>query len=310
MVDLEQVRAFVAVADELHFGRAAQRLFVTQQALSKRVRRLEQVLGGALFVRGTRRVELSEAGRRFLDPARRLLEAAEVARAAFGGAPRPLNLDVWGYQQFPWTLTVGLAETMPELLIQPSVRRGLPRALAALRRGEVDAAFGNPADLDEPLPADLTSRLVRLQPMVAVLGPLHPLAGAAHVGARDLDALWWPSTDPPDMAAFARRVADDLGIPIEFGGTACADAGSYARRLPPDRLSLAPDDVRLADGVQIVPITEPAIRYPWSIVWRRGDRNPALARLLRELAERGHTSGWTEQPDQDAEAPPGRAHAK
>jgi len=83
-LDLAQVRAFVAAAEDLHFGRAAGRLFLTQQALSKRVARLERELGVALFTRQARAVRLTEAGRRFLGPARRALaegdRAVEAAR--------------------------------------------------------------------------------------------------------------------------------------------------------------------------------------------------------------------------------------
>ena len=72
-LDLTQVRAFVVTAEQLHFGRAAARLFLTQQALSKRIQRLEHSLGEPLFVRGPRGVELTEAGHRFLPHARALL---------------------------------------------------------------------------------------------------------------------------------------------------------------------------------------------------------------------------------------------
>ena len=71
-LDLTQVRAFVAAAEQLHFGRAAAQLFLTQQALSKRIARLERALGEQLFVRGARGVELSDAGRRFLPHVRQL----------------------------------------------------------------------------------------------------------------------------------------------------------------------------------------------------------------------------------------------
>jgi DNA-binding transcriptional LysR family regulator len=100
-LDLTQVRAFVAAADQLHFGRAAARLFLTQQALSKRISRLEQALGEQLFVRGTRGVELSDAGRRFLPHARSLLAAADAAAFAAHPGSWPLRIDVWGQVQAP-----------------------------------------------------------------------------------------------------------------------------------------------------------------------------------------------------------------
>jgi hypothetical protein len=84
-LDLAQVRAFVAVADEGHFGRAADLLSVSQQGLSKRIARLEAGLGVRLLDRGTHGVTLTEAGRRFLVPARRPVAAGDIAAAAAAG---------------------------------------------------------------------------------------------------------------------------------------------------------------------------------------------------------------------------------
>src|SRR5829696_3445092 len=88
-LDLGQVRAFVVTAEQLHFGRAAGRLYLTQQALSKRIRQLERSLGEPLFVRGTRGVELTGAGHRFLPHARQLLDAADAAAQAAQPASWP-----------------------------------------------------------------------------------------------------------------------------------------------------------------------------------------------------------------------------
>jgi len=89
-LDLWSVKGFVAVAEELHFGRAATRLRLTQSTLSQRIRRLESEVGVPLFVRSTRNVELSAAGRTFLPLAREILikldEAALLSRIAAGGA--------------------------------------------------------------------------------------------------------------------------------------------------------------------------------------------------------------------------------
>ena len=95
-LDLAQVRAFVAVAEQLHFGRAAAKLFLTQQALSKRIQRLESSLGEALFLRYHQNVELTPAGRRFLPHARTLLAVADAAALAARPQTRPLRVDVWG----------------------------------------------------------------------------------------------------------------------------------------------------------------------------------------------------------------------
>lgn len=96
-MDLESLRCFVAVADALHFRAAAERVALSPAALSDRVRRLEEDLGAPLFERTTRRVHLTDAGRRLLPHARGLLdEAARCAAVALGDL-RPL----------PFTLTVG-----------------------------------------------------------------------------------------------------------------------------------------------------------------------------------------------------------
>jgi DNA-binding transcriptional LysR family regulator len=82
-VELRDLRYFAALADELHFGRAARRMFIAQPPFSQQIRRFEEDLGLELFVRTSRRVELSEAGRRLLPVARQTLQAAEdFTRAA------------------------------------------------------------------------------------------------------------------------------------------------------------------------------------------------------------------------------------
>src|SRR5918996_5556797 len=93
LVDPRLLRAFLAVAEELHFTRAAARLYVAQQALSRDVRRLERELGAELFVRTTRQVTLTADGERLVPYARRVLAAQEELLAAFGQA-RPLLVDL------------------------------------------------------------------------------------------------------------------------------------------------------------------------------------------------------------------------
>ena len=78
-LQVEELRSFVVLADELHFGRASRRLFISQPALSKQIRRLEEKVGGALFTRTRRKVEITEAGRVLLAGADKVLREDEAA---------------------------------------------------------------------------------------------------------------------------------------------------------------------------------------------------------------------------------------
>src|SRR5262249_40248075 len=143
-VELRQLRYFVAVAEELHFGRAAERLHMSQSPLSRAIRELERDLGVVLFVRTTRRVELTSAGSLLLERARR-------ARAEIDGAIVDVHRSVesdeavlrLGYGPFGGDAAVrvleGLVVKRPELSVRLE-REATPESLRRVGAGELAAA--------------------------------------------------------------------------------------------------------------------------------------------------------------------------
>jgi DNA-binding transcriptional LysR family regulator len=296
-LDLGQVRAFVVTAEQLHFGRAAARLFLTQQALSKRIRQLERTLGEPLFVRGTRGVELTGAGHRFLPHARQLLAAADAAAQAAQPGSWPLRVDVWGHVQAPVRIVRQLIDQTPELLIQLSMRRSLPAALEALEHGELDACFGRVQDLGQPWPAGLTHRPVLLERLAVAVDAEDPLADASLLRPTDLRqwTLWVPAAgSAPEVLGGYQRFADHFGIPVDSSGHNLGLEGIIGQlRSRPGRFTLLGIDWQIPPRAGIILIRlDPALCCLWSLVWRHGDQHPLLDLLLERALKAGQTEGW------------------
>jgi len=302
-LDLAQVRAFVATAEELHFGRAAARLFLTQQALSKRIARLEDELGVRLLVRGKHAVELTEAGQRFLGPARQFLADGDRAVAAARHTARPVRLDVWGHLYGPMRTVGQVIEDTPGIGTEIGLSRDLPAAVTALLRGEIDAGFGRVYPLAPQDQERLSSRLARLEPVDAVFGTDHRLAGRPEVCPADLhdSILWCPAA--LSRLDFLRHFAESFGISAEEGG-ANLGLDQLIDRLSADsrRFCLLPADLPLpgGGGIRSVPVSRPTPLYAWSLIWRRYDQHPSLGALLQRFADVGRPLRWLDfQPGSD-----------
>jgi DNA-binding transcriptional LysR family regulator len=182
-VDLRQLEHFVAVADEQQFTRAAQRVHIVQSALSTSIRSLEIELGAQLFVRSTRRVSLTPAGRAFYEQALSVLAGVRAAREAVTA--------VQGLER--GSLSIGVVQSMspfldlPDLLdcfrsaqpgIQARVYQGSGTSLMEdVRNARIDLAI---IPLYEPL-HDVVTRLVACEPLVVACAPDHALAGTTDV---------------------------------------------------------------------------------------------------------------------------------
>ncbi|MFD8101497.1 LysR family transcriptional regulator [Nocardia fluminea] len=293
-LDLATVRAFVRTAHERHFGRAAANLGITQQALSKRVARLESSLGVRLLDRDQHGVRLTDAGARFLPGAEETLRAGDRAVAALGGEHGPLHIDVWGHLFAPLR-TVAQVTTLPGAPpLQPGHGRDLPTVAAAVVRGEIDAGFGR---VHPPLPDGLTHRLVRLEPVDVVLSADHRLAGATSLrpgqlrdsvlhAPADLDRLDFLSRFAERFGISEHRTTPNLGL-APILSTLSADPRGFA---------LLPADVEFPEvpGVTVIPLVGPTPLYAWSLIWRRAAEPPLLESLVDALVRTARENRWLE----------------
>jgi LysR family transcriptional regulator, hca operon transcriptional activator len=187
-MELRHLRYFVAVAETGSMKLAAEkRLHTAQPSLSRQIRDLEHEVGAALFARSVRGVELTAAGRAFLDHARLSLAQAEAAAKAARRAARPAKaIFALGFltgQEAAWLAraTRILSDELPNIEIR--VSSGFSATLADdLKQGRVDIAFLR----HEPDP-DLAFKLVLKEPLVAILPRAHPLAERKTFDPRDLE---------------------------------------------------------------------------------------------------------------------------
>jgi DNA-binding transcriptional LysR family regulator len=197
---------FVVLADELHFGRAAARLHVTQPALSQQIARLERQLGVRLFERTRARVELTEAGAAVLAPARTAVEAAatagDVARSHARGEAGELRLGLSpGAHYVAQSLLAEFARQRPGVRVR--ARHDGSTALAEqVAAGRLELALGFATGAVE----GVVCERLRDEPAVVAVAASHPLAGHAHVSLADLAAETFALVDARDGAGYNEAV--------------------------------------------------------------------------------------------------------
>ena len=185
-MDLRKLRYFVAVAEELNFSRAADRLAISQPPLSTQIKQLEAELGVQLLERSSREVRLTVPGIEFLGRARAILEQLEAAmlstrRSAIGG-PVEIRLGLVGsalYSAIP-SLTAHIQSVLPQAAIS-LVELGSAEQLSAVARDSIDIGLMH-APVESPL---VESRLVSLEPYALVVPAGHRLAGTRDVRLAD-----------------------------------------------------------------------------------------------------------------------------
>jgi DNA-binding transcriptional LysR family regulator len=303
-LDLRLLRQFVAVAEELHFTRAAARLYLAQQALSRDVARLERQLGVRLFTRTTRRVTLTPDGERLLVRARELLALHDQTLQELHGPDRgrPLLVDLLAEGHTPVRVLRAARQHAQGAELVARFHGGLGAALQLLLAGRLDVAFGRSEGLGQPFPAtQLVRHLIRLEPLALLLPAEHPLAA---LDAVPMAALAGTRVDASAGNEQAPEWVDlGVGLLAAFGAKPspphphAAGLEETVRHLRAEGLPILTLVERpVAPGVVVRPLTDPVPLYPWTMVHRRGLRDPGLDALQASADELALREDWLELP--------------
>lgn len=298
-MELRHLRYFVAVAEELHFGRAAHRVSIAQPALTKQIQVLEAELGVRLLNRTKRQVELTAAGRRLLADARPLLEQARQAELAATRAGR----GELGRLSVGFT-PVALYGVLPPILRAycdrlPDVELALhecwtPDLVQRIAEQRIDVGF-----VRLPIAADLAVRPLRRDPLVAVLPACHPLADRPAVALTDLAAdrfVLFPRHFRPDYYDEIVRLCRDAGFSPRLGQEAMTEPTMIGLVAAGLGVTLAPAAYHALQRPEVVyrPLRDCAPAIETALAWRRADPAPTLHAFLaiaREIAD-----GWAAAP--------------
>lgn len=299
-MEFRQLRFFVTLAEELHFGRAAAREHIVQSALSQQIRRLERELHVRLLDRDTHHVALTPAGAAFLVDARQMLAHAERAVATARRAARPVPILRAGLVDASCDsvnlILRDVQDHIPDLEIH-QVETGVPDQLRMIADGQLDVGFGR-ASLAPP---EVASELIRQDPLGVLVAEDHCLAGLDSVPVARLDGeqlLLSDEARAPELNQLVVEACRAAGfIPTLFPGTvgsvrAAAELATHGRCIPCVPSSCA----AVLPGIVWRPLAEPDCLYPWSVLWRAGDASDQVKAVLAGARRLSAHRGWLDKP--------------
>jgi DNA-binding transcriptional LysR family regulator len=296
-LDLRLLRHFLAVAEELHFTRAAARLYLSEQALSRDIRRLEEQLGLTLFTRTTRRVTLTADGQRLLVRARELLALHDLTVQEMHDVDRPLLVDVLAEGHTPVRVLHGARERARAEFVA-RFHGGMGASVRLLLDGQLDVAFGRTEGLGRPFPSEqLIRRPVRLEPLALLLPAAHPLADLDAVPLRALRGTQVDASagneSAPEWVDLAVRMLTEFGAEPSPPHLHAAGLDETVRHLHDHGLPILTVTERLvAPGVVVRPLTDPVPLYPWTMAFRRELRHPGLTALQASVDALAEREDW------------------
>ena len=287
-MNIEALRAFVAVAEEGQFQLAADRLDVSQQAVSKRIAALEAELGTALFKRTPSGAALTQDGRTFLPHAGAVLAAVSKAFASVQQGTRPLRVDVLDRGTGAVDLLREFCQENPEVAVEMVIGRGAASTVRSLVAGEIDAGYAYLRDVAGELSPGLARTYARLEPAHVMVGVRHPLARSRSVRPEELARYraWVPGIAPgSEWETFFVDFAEAFGLDIDPTGYAVGtesvfDAVAASRSL----VTFVGERSRVgwpgSLGVVRLPVVDPVPLYPWSLIWRADTAHQGAIRLI------------------------------
>ncbi len=302
-MELRHLRYFVAVAEHDSIGRAAEHLHMAQPPLTRQIRQLERELGAALFLRTNRGVELTNAGRVFLDDARRVLQLAEQAgdraQRAGDGAIGRIDIALFGTGIFgviPVLLKAYRAATPDVTIVLHNMDK--EAQLDALEHGTIDVAFNRVVGPQ----GGVTTEVLLAERLFVAIPDDHPLAARTAVRLAELEAqplVLFPRGLRPNFIDIVRDACRAVG----FEPTVAAEVDDVVHGIAlvasGGALCLVPTSGKNlhVPGVVYRPLTHsPTLHVDLCCIYRTNDPSPVLARMLAsfrataaELSARGGT---------------------
>jgi DNA-binding transcriptional LysR family regulator len=288
-MDLRQLSYFVAVAEERHIGRAAQRLCLSQPPLTRQIQSLERQLGVELFVRTARGMVLTPAGESLLHDVRNIFglveRATESARKAGTGKAGRMHVGIYGSATFgviPRVLA-RFKEENPEVEIVLHYAQ-TPAQIAALREGRVLLVFERLL----PHEADIAVEPVASERLLVAVGERHPLAREKVIRVAALEGERLRVGTSPSGTATVVELCRRHGFEPRFAPMDSDVIMATLHTAIGTDVSLVPEsmaNVRFP-GVRYIPL-EPGVRSSMDLYcfYLRGERSPLLAAMLRTVRE-------------------------
>lgn len=290
-MDVGQLRCFLAVAEELHFRRAAERLHVAQPPLTRTIKQLERELGTTLFDRSTRSVRLTASGQALLGPAGEVLDAVRRAESSV----RSAELGEVGLVRIAFAglstheLLARLARAVhsrrPGVQLELSSQHFAQPAMKELVRGETDLVLGR----WDVVPAEISTRVVMADSLVVALPDTHQLAGAQHLSIGQLAGDRFVSLPPHEGSVLPDRlrrlargqgfVADVVQIAPDTQTALALVSAEVGCHLTLASVARSASDPHVA----FIPLDEAASPVDLQAAWRTDDSGPALRAVLDEL---------------------------